>query len=458
MVSFKEKYSYGIGALGKDLACSIVFVYIMFYFTDVIGLDPMFVGTVMLVARFWDAINDTMMGILVDNTRSRFGKFRPWILSGTIINAFAMVFLFTKPGLTGSAQAYYFGAMYIIWGMTYTIMDIPYWSMLPTLSNDPNERNQIAVIPRIFASLAWLIMGTFGLQIIAKLGNVGDLTGDAKTAAQAVGFERFAILIAVVFVISSIITCLNVREKTAPETKKAEKVSFKQAMGVIKQNDQLVAFIGILLAFNLITQLTGGIALYYFKYAVGNEDLFSVYSGFSGISEITGLLLFPIVAKRFSRTTVYAAACTLPVFGLISLVVTGIFRPEAAALVAISGIIFKLGSGLSLGASTVMLADIVDYGEYKLHTRNESIIFSIQTMLVKLASALSGYLTGAGLTMVGYVANQEQTALTITGIRVLMSGVPAVLSILSFFLFAKFFKIKGEFHKEMRAELDRRNA
>ncbi len=457
MLSFKEKYAYGIGALGKDLACSIVFLYIMFYFTDIIGLDPVFVGTVMLIARFWDAINDTFMGIVVDNTRTKFGKFRPWILLGTILNAVAVIFLFNNPGLEGDVKAYYFGAMYIIWGMTYTIMDIPYWSMLPTLSNDPQERNKIAVIPRIFASLAWLLMGTFGLQAVAYLGNVGDLTGADKAAAEAVGFEKFAIVIAIIFVISSLITFIFSREKVTSSAK-AEKVTLKKALSLIKNNDQLVAFIGILLAFNLITQLSGGVAIYYFKYAVGNEELFSIFQAYSGLAEIGGLLIFPFVAKTISRTKVYAIACALPIIGLLSLVASGMLAPDNSVLVSITGIIFKLGSGLSLGASTVMLADVVDYGEFKLHSRNESIVFSIQTMLVKFASAISGYIVGVGLSVIGYVPNVVQSAGTIMGLRILMGVVPAVLALLSFLIFARFFKIKGEFHKEMLDELSKRKA
>ena len=157
-LSFREKYSYGIGALGKDLAYAIVSSYLMIYFTDAIGLNPAFVGVLFLVARMWDAFNDPMMGMVVDNTRSKWGKFRPWILIGTVVNAAVVVFLFKKPNLEGNVLYVYYSVMYILWGMTYTIMDIPYWSMLPSLSKTNEERAQMSVIPRIFASCAWLIM------------------------------------------------------------------------------------------------------------------------------------------------------------------------------------------------------------------------------------------------------------------------------------------------------------
>ena len=123
-LSFKERYSFGIGALGKDLCYAVVSYYLMIYFTDSIGLAPLFVGNLFLVARLWDAINDPMMGMIVDNTR---GKFRPWILIGTVVNAVVLAFLFKKPaGLEGGQLNVYYSVMYILWGMTYTMMDIPY--------------------------------------------------------------------------------------------------------------------------------------------------------------------------------------------------------------------------------------------------------------------------------------------------------------------------------------------
>ena len=204
-LSFKQKYSFGIGALGKDLCYAIVSSYLMIYFTDLVGLAPAFVGSLFLVARLWDAVNDPMMGIIVDNTRTKWGKFRPWILIGTVINAVVLMFLFKNPNSLSQSSIYvYYSIMYLLWGMTYTIMDIPYWSMLPSLSRTNEERDQMSVIPRIFASCAWLIMGTFGLAFIDKLGN--DNKGK--------GYEYLAMVVAIVFIITAIITVVNVKDRS----------------------------------------------------------------------------------------------------------------------------------------------------------------------------------------------------------------------------------------------------
>mgnify|MGYP002536996899 FL=1 len=409
----REKYSYGIGAYGKDLACGIVYTFLMIYFTDVVGINPAFVGTLFLMARLWDAINDPIMGMIVDNTRSRFGKFRPWIFIGTILNSVVLFLLFRKPDLEGTSLYLYYSVMYILWGMTYTIMDIPYWSMIPTLATTKEDREKISVVPRIFASLGGLTVTTFGIALVNKLGN----------GNQIKGFEYFALGIVIIFIISTIVTCINVKEKTQVQVNN-EKVNIKQAFNILKQNDQLLVFIGIVLAYNLAMQLAGGAAIYYFKYVAGKESLFSLYSFFK-VAEIGGLMLFPVVTRKIGRQQVFRMATILPMFGLITLFISGLIAPQSILFISVSAVLLNLGSGFLLGSTTVMLADIVDYGEYKLGSRNESIIFSAQTLLVKLASALSGWLIGVGLSLIGYVAGAAvQSNITIIGIRVIMTIIP----------------------------------
>ena len=444
-LTFREKYSYGIGALGKDLAYAIVSTYLMVYFTDAVGLNPAFVGTLFLVARLWDAVNDPAMGMIVDNTRSKFGKFRPWIFIGTVLNAVVIVFLFRKPDLEGLPLYAYFSIMYILWGMTYTIMDIPYWSMIPTLATTKEDREKISVVPRIFASLGGLTVTTFGIALVNKLGN----------GNQIKGFEYFALGIVIIFIISTIVTCINVKEKTQVQVNN-EKVNIKQAFNILKQNDQLLVFIGIVLGMNLIMQISGSMAIYYFTYVVGKENLFSVYQAFAGIAEISGLVLLPILTKKIGREDVFKFGSILPIAGFLLLFVAGIVAPQNALFIGMAGAILKLGSGFLLGSTTIMLADVVDYGEFKLGTRNESIVFSVQTLLVKGASAVAGWLVGVGLSLVGYVAGEVQSATTILGMRVIMIWIPIVCAIVMYTIYKSKYKINGKFHDDMLVELEKR--
>ena len=140
--STKEKTAYGLGAVGKDMVYALSSGYVMYYYQDILGLSATFVGLILMIARVFDALNDPFMGILVARTNTKYGKFRPWILSGTILNAVVLYALFSAPSLSSSGLMIYFAIVYILWGVTYTMMDIPYWSMIPAVTEKPADREQ----------------------------------------------------------------------------------------------------------------------------------------------------------------------------------------------------------------------------------------------------------------------------------------------------------------------------
>lgn len=259
-----QKYAFGIGAIGKDAICNLVGAFLMLYMTDTLGLSAAFAGVLLGAARIWDAVNDPMMGMIVDNTHTQYGKFRIWLIIGTLINSVFFILLFTTCGITDKGTLMvYVSVMYILYGMTYTIMDVPYWSWLPNLTNDPREREKVSVIPRFFASLAGFSVATFGLYVIHGLNKAA---GEENLYAEH-GYTVFAIIIAVIFIVTIGITVFNVKEE-ATLGSKAAKTSLKQAFHIIIQNDQLVAFIGLLLTFNLCTQIAKSFAVYYLKMCV----------------------------------------------------------------------------------------------------------------------------------------------------------------------------------------------
>lgn len=452
-VSTREKYCFGIGAIGKDAICNLIGAFLMLYFTDTLFLAPAFVGALFFVARIWDAINDPMMGMIVDNTHTRFGKFRIWLVIGTLVNSVVFVLLFHSFNLKGTSLYIYVSVMYILYGMTYTIMDVPYWSWLPNLTNDPHEREKVSVIPRFFASLAGFSVSTFGLYIINHLNK---LAGESNLYAEK-GYTLFAIIIAVIFIVTIGITVFNVKEEsTVGES--AEKTSLKQAFRVIVENDQLLAYIGLLLTFNLCTQIAKSFAVYYFKCVCGNEYLYSIF-GFAIIAEMAGLVAFPKIAAKISREKVYACACALPVAGFALLGIAGYVAPKSAVLVVLCCALLFFGSGLSLGVTTCCMADVIDYGEVKFGVRNESVTCSAQTFLMKAATAAAGGLTGIILQVVGYNAKAAtQGAGTILGIRVFMIVIPILLAIISFGIYKKYYKLKGEKMEEVTRKVNEMHA
>ena len=434
----RVKYTFAFGALGKDLIYGMMATFAMIYFTDVLKVSPGFVGMVFFVAKLWDAFNDLFMGMIVDNTRSRFGKFVPWLVIGTLVNAVVFVVLFTDFKLTGTSLCIFVAVIYVLWGMTYTIMDIPYWSVIPNLTSDPHEREIVSVLPRIFASIGQsLVIAGFGVQIIAALGG------------GYIGYHRFALIIAGTFILTIGVAVLNlkVKEDNAP----TEKISFKDVFSIIKQNDQLQSAVGLILLYNVGIQFIMGVAVYYFTYVCGNANMLSAFMISASIAE---------VAKKLSRKTSFKLACILPFIGLVLLLVVGFVCPENIILTAISGIIVKTGTGLELGCATVFLSDVVDYGEYKLKTRNESVVFSLQTLIVKFTAALTSLFIGFALERTGYIPDPSavQSALTLNSIRFLMCAIPAVSMLVAYLVYKKTYHLDDNFMKKVISTIEERRA
>lgn len=452
-LSFLSKLCFGIGAFGKDAVYAIVGTYLMMYLTDYRSVAPAFVGTLFMVARIWDAFNDPFMGMVVDNTRSRWGKFRPWILVGTILNAIVLVFLFMDNGIEGKGYLVWCSIFYILWGMTYTIMDIPYWSLVPALTDDEKERSQISAIPRIFASCAWLVINSFGLVLVGKLGKGDDVKG----------FSILAIIIAIVFIFASVVTVLTCKEQVV--TQAAEKTTIKGMINVLFKNDQVKVILGIALFFNVAYQLSNSFALYYFKYvaertyeASGDGVLYPVYAAVAGFAQMGSMAVLPFLSSKIGKKMSFFLASFCPVFGFAALWIIGYILPTNAVLVGVCSAIINVGIGFMLVFITIILSEVVDYGEYKLGTRNESILFSMQTFVVKFAGAFSGFLSGVGLTLIGYKANVKQTAFAEGGMRVIMFLIPAVLSALCFLIYVKGYKLTPSFYKEVRESLEAKRA
>ena len=445
-LSRRSKLSFGMGAFGKDLVYAIVSTYFMKYLTDVRLVDPMFVAVLFMAARIWDAFNDPFMGMVVDNTRSRWGKFRPWILIGTILNAVVLVFLYLDVDLTAGQYAVYVGIMYILWGMTYTIMDIPYRSMVPALTDNENERSQISAIPRFFASMAWLVVGSGGLYIIKYLGS-GD---------QILGFSRFAIAVALIFIVTILPTVTQTRERVVATAGTGEKTTPRRMIEVLVKNDQVLVVLGIALFFNMAYQLSNSFALYYFEYVCGvKEALYATYTGVAGIAQMAALAVFPSLSKRISKPVVFAVSSLLPVVGFVALLGIGYLAPTNILLVGICSAVVNAGIGfmLVLVLVTVILSEAVDYGEFKLGTRNESIVFSTQTFVVKFAGAFSGFMAAAGLDIIGFVPNAQQSEGTMMGMRVIMILLPAVLSVLCLVVYKRGYRLNDAFYHHILAVL-----
>lgn len=439
--TWREKIGYGIGAIGLDLSYGLFYSYLSYYLSSVLGLKEGFLLLLTPIARIWDGINDPMMGTIVDNTKTKMGKYRPWIVIGALSNAVVLTLLFTSFGMSGTRLYIYIAVMYILWGMTNTMADIPYWSMVPSFTTNPSDRNLVATVARTFSGLGQGIITVMTPIILPRLSS--GMTTDKGYSAS--GFSRWAFICAVALTAFALICVLSTKEKHVVYNNN-EKFSFKKMFKVIARNDQLVVFIIFAMVSNSGWYLTSSTAVYYFTDVLGQPTAQSLFSTIGAIGSVLGLLVIPVLSKKMSKRSIYQFSLVLTVAGYALMFLFGPILNITIAL-DISYILASIGIGSMFVAQTIFLADIVDYGEYKNGERNESITFSMKGFLQKLAYTVQTIILFGGLRLVGY--NQQITSGTIndstkTVIGIIAFGIPPVLVLLSLIIFSLKFKIHGE--------------
>ena len=434
---------YGVGAIGLDLSYGMFYSYLSYYLSSVLGLQEGFLLLITPLARIWDGINDPMMGTIVDNTRTKHGKYRPWILIGAICNAVVLFLLFTSFGMSGLPLYIYIGVMYILWGMTNTMADIPYWSMIPSFTSEEKERNLVATVARSFSGIGQGIISILTPKLCPLLSS--GIT-DAK-GYSASGFSRWAGICGVALVFFALV-CVLITKETNVVYGEKKKFSLKQIFNVIKSNDQLVVFIVFAMLSNAGWYLTSSTAVYYFTDALGDPGLQSTFQLIGTVGSVLGLLVVPVLTKWFSKRQTYTISLCTAIAGYALMLVTGPILKLNVIIMDICYILASVGVSSMFVSQTIFLADIVDYGEYKNGERSESITFSMKGFLQKMAYTMQTIVLFGGLGLMNY--NEQITAniglndTTKTGIGIICFGVPMLFFLASLIVFRKKFKVYGE--------------
>ena len=440
---FPTALGYGIGAIGLDLSYGMFYSYLSYYLSSVLGLQEGFLLLITPLARIWDGINDPMMGTVVDNTRTKFGKYRPWILIGAMCNAVVLFLLFTSFGMSGLPLYIYIAVMYILWGMTNTMADIPYWSMIPSFTSEEKERNLVATVARSFSGIGQGIISILTPKLCPLLSS--GIT-DAK-GYSASGFSRWAGICGVALVFFALVCVLVTKEKNVVYVEK-KKFSLKQIFTVIKNNDKLVVFIVFAMLSNAGWYLTSSTAVYYFTDTLGDPGLQSTFQLIGTIGSVLGLLDVPVLTKWFSKRQTYTISLVTAIVGYGLMLITGPILKLNVVIMDVCYILASVGVSSMFVSQTIFLADIVDYGEYKNGERNESITFSMKGFLQKMAYTMQTIVLFGGLGIMNY-NEQIMTSIglndtTKTGIGVICFGVPMLFFLASLIVFRKKFKVYGE--------------
>ncbi|MCR5154574.1 MAG: glycoside-pentoside-hexuronide (GPH):cation symporter, partial [Lachnospiraceae bacterium] len=390
----RTKWTYCVGATGRDAAYTLVSMFLITYIQYTMGLTVAqyaAISVCVFLCLIWDAINDPMMGIIIENSHLKGGKFRPWILMGMLLNVVVLILLFTlRP--QGWAFVVFFGIFYCLWGMTFTMNDISYWGMLPSLSSDPAERSGLLSLMSVFCCIGQFVVAGVVPTVVA-----GNAISNYRTIAFVVGLA---------FCLFQLLTFFGVKER--PRVDEAKKnLSLIGMFKVIGRNDQLV-HIGIAtLLFNICNGLLiiFGVNFFYveFGYSEGGGYIF-LFTVMYGVGSLLSQALFSTIVKKFKRATLTRFFAIMIVIGYLLFLGIGYVIPKNVIIINAIGLFIFFCQGFFNMLVVLMLNNTIEYDEYKNHERHDSVVSSVRSFAVKLASAINQGISALVLIISGIYA------------------------------------------------------
>lgn len=458
-LSVGEKFAYGIGAVGKDMVYMLSATYILYYYQDIMGVSAVAMGIILFIARIFDAFNDPIMGVLVAKTKTRWGKFRPWLFVGTLLNAVVLFLMFSAPPtLNGSGLVAYAATTYILWGVTYTMMDIPYWSMIPAFTESGKEREGLSALARSCAGVGSAIISIITVLSVSALGNLAG--GANATEIERLGYKYFALIIAILFVLFTTITCMTIKEKSSVEMKQA---TVGEMFKSLVQNDQAMTMVIAIVMINTALYITSNLVIYFFKYDFSPaswEANYTSFNTFGGAFQILAMMvLFPLFRRFMNTIKIFYVSFTMAMAGYVLLLIIAFSGTASIYLLLIPAFLIMSAIGMLNVIVTVFLANTVDYGELKNNRRDESVIFSMQTFVVKLASGIAALVASVVISV--FHIQKDETAAVLTaidessrmGLRLCMTIIPIVVLLIGLFVFKKNYILTDEKIEEITKSL-----
>lgn len=355
-----ERFSYGCGDFGCNIIYTAMSAFLMYYYSDYAGVNTLAVGTIMLISRIFDGISDIIMGFIVDRTKSRFGKARPWLLRMCVPFAISGILLFSVPaGWTDAAKLVY---VFVTYNLTstviYTAINVPYSSLNALMTQDPYERSVLSIFRNVLATCGTLLINVVTLPLVKFFGD----NASAWTKAFAV--------LGILAIIAFLINFFGTEERVKPvAAKKGEiaTVSIKDGILALFRNKYWIMMTLVLALFFLYYAINGGTTVYYAENILGNEDLVSTINGIYNAIQILCMFLIAKLVKRYGKRNVFSLGLILATIGMLILELGGGSMP----IIVISSLIRGMGNACGGATMWAMVSDTIDYGEWKTGYRTE---------------------------------------------------------------------------------------
>ncbi|MBT2755785.1 MFS transporter [Mesobacillus foraminis] len=436
---WRQRIGYGAADLSCNLVWQMIGLYLMFYYTDVVGLAAVQVSLLFLLTRVLDGVTDIVMGIIIDKTNTKWGKSRPYFLWGAVPFALLGILAFYVPDVGPVAKVLYAYMTYMGLSMAYTMVNIPLASILPSLTSDPQERTVLATVRIIFSFVGATAVSVLTMPMVNALGR----------GSQADGFFWTMVIFSVIACLFFFFTFKNVEEKVQVQV---ENVTVKQAFSTLKGNKPYYIF-----ALNILFMwgsyfFQQGALIYYFTYNLDRPDLVGLIAGIGSFVPIAGTFLTPIIAKRMYKRTLFMIASVVNLAGILTMLFAGGVIPA----IIVGAVIAALGFGTRQSIYFSMQADPVDYGEWKTGINAAGILSALNGFLGKVTMAVAGALFGLMLEWGHYVPNETQTTEALFAIKLGYLIIPAVLVVISMIIMS-FYNL-DKIYPKIRAEINARNA
>ncbi|RMF07639.1 MAG: MFS transporter [Alphaproteobacteria bacterium] len=452
-LTVRQRASYGVGIGGLWMVFMTTAFYLLYFYTDVLGLSGSEAGLILLIATLWDAVTDPAMGYLVSRTRSRWGQYRPYLIFGAFPMAVSFVAVFLRPDFV-AGQIFLFALLtQIIFRTLFTVVYIPYTALISRLSRDANERASIASVKAFFVSAGALTASYFGLPLVAALGQGDDLQGFILTAGIFGGVATLTLMF----------TGFTVREKGAVGKTRAEAAgealfedtsSIKEALsGLFRNQAFLLVFFGVIMFTGCYTVLNKT-SIYFFEYDYGDRGAVRYPLTAISVAGLVAPFLWAKVTHMTSKRFVWVSGCLLAAACLVTFYALG---SQNLSLVWITAIYFMTGVGIQAFLMTfyAMTADAIDYGEWKTGQRVEAMGFGLLSFASKSSLALGGFALGFLLDEIGYVSKAVQSEDVLADIRLILVFFPTAGFLLSA-LIISFFPVSTQKHREIMKEIRNR--